>query len=402
MFPTKLFENKHILVGVTGCIAAYKSCELIRYLIQQQAQVQVMMTRSATRFISPLTMETLSGHPVKVEMFPDDEFVGTHHIHLSDWADGTIVAPATANILAKVANGVADDFVSTVLLALHTPVVYAPAMNTHMWNNAAVQKNVETLQAYGALICPPEEGFLAEGYSGVGRLARLEYLIQYLYKTLHPRRDSLKGKTVLITAGPTREGIDPVRYISNRSSGKMGFSLVWEAFARGAKVILVHGPTELTVPQGVYSVPVQTATEMYEAVRDHFKETDILISAAAVADYRPTNISAQKIKKNAERLTLELVSNPDVLVELAKIKKSQIMIGFAVETENGIQNAIKKMERKNLDGIVLNEISEEKLIFGSDYNQGVLIKAGGEKKPLQQAYKLDIAREIFEYFFTPK
>lgn len=402
MLPTKFFEGKHIVVGISGCIAAYKSCELIRYLVSQGAEVRVAMTPSATKFISPLTLETLSGHPVFLEMFPENGFTGTHHIHLADWADAAIIAPATANILAKAANGIADDFLSTLLLALHGPVVYAPAMNTHMWLNKVVQRNVEKLQSLANVdICPPEEGFLAEGYTGIGRLARLDSLVQFLYRAMHPRRDSMQERTVLVSAGPTQEPIDPVRYISNRSSGKMGLALAVEAFARGANVILVHGPISLEISAQIHPLPIQTAREMQRVVEEQFKFADVFLSAAAVSDFRPKDYQSQKIKKKNEVLTIRLEPNPDILKEMGQSKRpEQKVIGFALETDAPEANAARKLKEKNLDGIVLNVACQPGETIGSDFNQVTLLKPDGSKKRIGRSFKLDVAREIIDFFFS--
>ncbi len=397
MFPSNLYKDKHILVGVTGCIAAYKSCEVIRFLVTRGAVVKVMMTEGAQQFISRLTLETLSGNPVYRDMFPKEQFTGTHHISLADWADAAIIAPATANILAKAANGIGDDFVSTTLLALHCPTVFAPAMNTNMWFNPAVQKNIRFLEKSGKLICYPEEGFLAEGYSGVGRLARPEYLLQYLYKALHPASRSLEGKTVLITAGATREYLDPVRMITNPSSGKMGFTLAWEAFARGARVILVHGETQLTPPVNVETYRAPTAREMFERVEKLFPESDIFISAAAVSDYRPAKISKEKIKKKDEQLTVSLEPTIDIIKEMARQKKPhQTVVGFAMETDHPEQHAIQKLKSKKLDMIVLNDLSQTDAGFAVDTNR-VTFFTPTQKKKLELMYKLDVAREVFNF-----
>ncbi|RMH79009.1 MAG: bifunctional phosphopantothenoylcysteine decarboxylase/phosphopantothenate--cysteine ligase CoaBC [Calditrichaeota bacterium] len=394
-----MFTNRRILVGITGCIAAYKSCELIRYLKTRGATVRVMMTASAEQFITRLTLETLSREPVAVEMFPG-HFAATHHIELADWAEAAIIAPATANILAKAARGLADDLVSTVLLALHCPVVFAPAMNSHMWENPAVQENVALLRERGYLICEPEEGFLAEGYSGVGRLARPEHLVQYLYRAAHPASRSLEGKTVLITAGATREFVDPVRMLTNRSTGKMGFALAWEAFARGARVILIHGPTELTPPAEVEAHAVVSAEEMYAAVEQRFPEADIFISAAAVADYRPVERAAHKLKKGKQPLALTLERTPDILQAMSRQRKAhQRLVGFAVETDSPRENALKKLENKNLDVVVLNNPLESGAGFATDTNR-VTLFSRTEERQLKTMYKLDVAREIFNFLLS--
>lgn len=398
MFPTKIFEKKHILIGLTGGIAVYKVCELIRYLVTYGAEVRVMMTQSAEKFVSRYTMETLSGNPVYTAMFPEDKFSATHHINLADWADVCIIVPATANTIGKIANGIADDFVSTTTLALHCPVVFAPAMNVNMWNNPAVQRNIQTLQKDKHIICFPEEGFLAEGYSGVGRLARLEYLIQYLYQAIHPYQESLKNKTVLITAGRTEEALDPVRIFTNRSTGKMGYSIAIDAFARGAKVVLIHGPSQLTVPFGVKAIAIQTAEELYGQVKKHIGKIDIFVSVSAVTDFTPARYSKQKIKKDSKQNSVEIKPTRDILKEVGKKKKkNQYLVGFAVETEAVEKNAQKKLENKNLDVIVLNNPLEKDSAFASDTNKVTLYNRVGDKEEIPMQYKLDVAREILSF-----
>ena len=396
-FASQLFRQARVLIGITGGIAAYKTCELIRFLVEAGSEVQVMMTQSACRFITPLTLETLSRHPVVCELFPEKDFAGTHHIHLADWAQAAIIAPATANVIGKLANGIADDFLTTTALALSSPLVVAPAMNSHMWQHFGVQRNIKLLQEHGVLICEPEEGFLAEGYHGIGRLARLEFLLQSLYRALHPQRDSLVGKTVLITAGRTEEALDPARVLTNRSTGKMGFALAVEAYARGARVILIHGPTHVTVPRVHTAVPVQTAQQMLEAVEQQFDAADYFLSAAAVADFRPAEPRKQKIKKAQDTWTLQLTGNPDILATMGKRKQAhQWLVGFAVETHQGEQNARKKLERKSLDLIVLNNPAEPGAGFAVDTNRVTLLGKAGERVELPLLNKLDVARAVFD------
>ncbi len=397
MFSTSRFKDKHILVGITGCIAAYKTCYLIRYLVEEGAQVRAMMTAGAEKFITPLTIESLTNYPVYTEMFPTGQFTATHHIAAADWAETMVLAPATANIIGKLANGICDDFVSTASLAAHCPRLIAPAMNTHMWRNPALQRNLLTLEADGYLICPPEEGFLAEGYSGVGRLARLEFLIQYLYRAIHPAPGSLAGKKVLITAGPTREYLDPVRMFTNRATGKMGYALAWEAFARGAEVTLVHGPTHLTAPTSMETVAVTSAEDMYQAVNDRFDQCDIYISAAAIADYRPPKIAGRKIKKGSEGLPVKLTRTKDVLLEMSARKKPhQKLVGFSVETDSPVENARRKLEKKKLDLVVLNNPLEEGAAFAAETNRVMLITAD-KTHDVGLKTKLDTAFDIFEF-----
>lgn len=397
MFPTKRFHNQQILVGISGGIAAYKACELIRYLVTQGAEVRAMMTKGAEKFITELTVESLCGHPVYSEMFPQGRFAATHHIELADWTQGAVIAPATANIIGKVANGIGDDFVSTTMLALNCPVVIAPAMNSNMWNNPLVQKNVRFLEETGYVICYPEEGFLAEGYSGIGRLARLEYIVQHLYKAVHPQKNSLEGKTVLISAGRTEEYLDPVRMITNRSTGRMGFALAWEAYSRGAKVILVHGPGDLTPPIDVEIHRVVSAQEMYDKVKKIFPQADIFISAAAVSDYQPQRYSESKIKKGQDFLAIEMEKTHDILKEMSLLKKPhQHLVGFAVETDNSEENARLKLKNKKLDMVVLNDPLKEGAGFAVETNK-VTLFCEKETQHLDLKSKLDVAYGIFEF-----
>lgn len=401
MFPTGIFEKKRVLMGITGGIAAYKACEIIRYLVTYGADVRAMMTDGATKFITELTIETLTNHPVYTNMFPQ-KFAATHHIEAADWAEMGVVVPATANIVGKLANGIGDDFVSTTLLAMHCPTVIAPAMNNHMWFHPAMQRNIATLRDWGYLICNPEEGFLAEGYSGMGRLARPEFITQFLYRAAHPQPESLRGKTVLITAGRTEEMLDPVRMFTNRSTGKMGFALAWEAFARGATVILVHGPAQLTPPVGVTSIAVRSAQEMLQAVEKHIEAADIYISAAAIADYRPKKISGQKIKKQDGDFAVEMDRTVDVLKTMGGKKLAhQQFVGFAVETDQPEKNARNKLKNKNLDLVVLNNPNESGAAFAGDTNIVTIIGKNDSAKIAQQ-YKLDVSRAIFDALIAQK
>ena len=398
MLISNLFKELNLLVGVTGGIAAYKVPEYVRFFIKAGADVRAMLTSAGQQFVTPTTLETLTGHPVEIDLFPEHAVqLGTHHIHAADWATVAAVVPATANSIAKYSQGIADDLFSSTLLAIPPEkVMMAPAMNVHMWQNPAVQANVNRLKGYGVEICPPEYGFLAEGYEGVGRLANLDHLVQATYKVLHPSRNTLKGKTVLITAGRTEEPLDPVRVLTNRSSGKMGFALAWEAAARGAEVILVHGPVGLTLPYNVVGIGVRTAEEMFRKVNEYFPQVDIFISAAAVADYRPRQQAASKIKKKGKELTLRLEPTPDILKTMGQRKKTdQIIVGFAVETENLERNARKKLLEKNLDLIVANNPQENGAGFGVDTNRVTILTRSGSIHRLEIMPKLDVAREIF-------
>jgi phosphopantothenoylcysteine decarboxylase/phosphopantothenate--cysteine ligase len=398
MLPTHQFKSKHILVGITGGIAAYKCCELVRYLVTQGAEVRIVMTQAAEKFITPLTLETLSTNPVSTEMFPEKDFSGTHHVHLADWAEAAIIAPASYNFIGKLYSGIADDLLTTIAAALHCPMVIAPAMNVHMWNHAILQRNLRELENLGYLVCPPEEGFLAEGYSGKGRLAPLEHLLQYLYKAIHPEPESLKGKTVLITAGRTEEPIDPVRVLSNKSSGKMGFALAWEAFARGARVILISGPTQLALPVDIETIQVTTAGQMYEAVKSRIKETDLYISAAAISDFTPEKPLDFKLKKKNKGTTLQLKHTVDILKAVGEKRwKDQILIGFGVETDQPEKYAKQKLTEKHLDLIVLNNPKEVGAGFDTDTNIVTLFHKNGSSEKIPQMPKLDVAYGIFQF-----
>ncbi len=402
MLPTNRFKGKHILIGITGGIAAYKSCELIRYFVTAGAEVRVMMTSAAQKFITPLTLETLSMQPVSVDLFSEKEYTATHHIRLADWADAVIIAPASYNFIGKLYSGVADDLVTTISAAVHCPMVIAPAMNVHMWNNPIFQRNLQALEKSGYLICPPEEGFLAEGYSGKGRLAPLHHLIQYAYKALHPAAKSLQGKRVLVTAGRTEEPIDAVRVLSNKSSGKMGFALAWEAFARGAEVTLIHGPVSLPLPVHIETFAVSSAQEMYEAVKRKIKETDLYLSAAAVADYTPAAPLDYKLKKKATATTIKLRPTIDILKKVGDSRrKDQKFVGFAVETDLPEKYAQQKLIEKNLDLIVLNNPREAGAGFESDTNIVTLFHKNGRSKKLPQMPKLDVAYHIFQFLEKP-
>ncbi|GAB4329325.1 MAG: bifunctional phosphopantothenoylcysteine decarboxylase/phosphopantothenate--cysteine ligase CoaBC [Calditrichia bacterium] len=396
MFPTNRFKDKRIVIGITGGIAAYKITELVRYLVKQGAEVRVMMTEAGERFIPRLTMETLSQNPVAVEMFPEKVYHKTHHISLADWAEAIMIAPATYNFIGKLWAGIADDLLTTVCAAASCPVFIAPAMNVHMWENPILQRNIADLKKLGYLFCEPEEGFLAEGYSGKGRLARLEYLVQHLYRAIHPHRDELAGKKVVITAGRTEELIDPARMLTNPSSGKMGYALAWEACARGADVTLISGPASLTPPDEIKFVGIRTAAEMWQAVQTHFSGTDIYLSAAAIADYTPIKYSPDKRKKSPGDWQLSLKRTVDILKEVGKQRKpGQKIVGFAVETRNPREAARKKLNEKNLDLVVLNNPREEGAGFQQDTNKVTLISRQSEKE-LPLLPKLDVAFEIFE------
>lgn len=387
-----------VLLGVTGGIAAYKAAELARRLMERGFTVQVVMTRSAQEFVRPLTFAALTAQKVITDLFESGSAEDTlassiEHIRAGQDADVLVVAPATADTLAKLAHGIADDFLTTCYLAFTGPVVLAPAMNVNMWQHPATVQNMETLRRRGHLIVEPEEGELACGMVGPGRLADPERIAEAVDAAVHPRRD-LEGETVLITAGPTQEPIDPVRYISNRSSGKMGYALAEAAAARGARVILVSGPVHLPKPRNVEVVRVRTAGEMYRAVMERVPESTIIIKSAAVADYHVANVPRQKIKKTAARVSLELDPTPDILAEVGRIKDDRILIGFAAETQNLVEEARRKLTSKNCDMVVANLVSEEGIGFESDQNEVTLVLRGGQTIPIGRAAKREIADRI--------
>ncbi len=387
--------EKNIVVGVTGGIAAYKAAELVRALKKREAEVKVVMTEAATRFISPLTMETLSGHAVAVTLFPPNKKVGVRHISLAEWASLIVVAPATANFLGKTASGIADDLLSTVVMAAGGPVLFAPAMNDRMWTNPIVQNNVRTLQDAGVHVVEPEEGVLASGKIGVGRLAGIERIVEAVECVLD-RSEALCGKKILITASRTEEDVDPVRFLTNRSTGKMGYALARVAQRRGAQVVLVSGPTHLSPPENVEWVRVRTAEEMRRAVIERFETCDALVMAAAVANFRPQVFSDQKIKKGGKAWALKLERTADILSELAPVKRDKVMVGFAVETENPITHAREKLQKKNLDFIVINNPLVEGAAFGTDTNVVTMLDRKGGTEELPKMSKHKVAEKIME------
>lgn len=388
------------VLGVCGGIAAYKAAELARALMGRGFTVQVVMTGAAQEFVRPLTFAALTGQKVITGLFSsasaDDTLASSvEHIGVAQSADVLVVAPATADMLAKFAHGIADDFLSTAYLAFTGPVVLAPAMNTNMWNHTATRDNVRTLAGRGHVIIDPDEGLLACGTTGPGRLPEPERIADIVYQTLNPRRD-LEGETVLITAGPTQEPLDPVRYISNRSSGKMGYALAEAAAARGARVLLVSGPVQLAEPRGVEMIRVQTALEMRQAVIVRVPESTIVVKAAAVADYHVANVPKQKVKKSALRLSIELDPTPDILAEVGRIKGDRLLVGFAAETENMVDEARRKLKSKNCDMVVGNLVSQQGIGFESDQNEVTLVTRAGDTIPLAKASKRDIAGRILD------
>jgi phosphopantothenoylcysteine decarboxylase/phosphopantothenate--cysteine ligase len=388
-----------IALGVSGGIAAYKAAEVLRELQDRGIQVQVVMTRAAQEFVRPLTFAALSGEKVITDMFgegnaePNVESA-VEHIGVAQSIDALLVVPATADLLAKFANGVASDFLTTLFLATTAPVIVAPAMNVNMWEHEATRKNLETLRQRGVKIVEPGSGYLACGMVGSGRLAEPETIVEATLEMLGVSQD-LKGETVLVTAGPTYEPIDPVRFLGNRSSGKMGYAIAEAAIRRGARVILVSGPTVLKPPSASEFVPVETAQQMREAVMERFPDATIVIKAAAVADYRVANASSQKIKRD-KGLSLELEPNPDILAELGATRFDRhILIGFAAETENRLENARKKLAKKKVDAIVLNDVSRPDIGFNSDRN-AVTIVTADETIEVPEAPKCEIAQRILD------
>lgn len=390
-----MLNNKKIVLGVSGGIAAYKSIELVSRLRKKGATIKVIMTNSATKFVSPLTFRELSKNPVAVSMWDEVQEYDIEHIALAMWADIFLIAPATANIIAKMAHGIADDMLSTTLLATTAKIVVCPAMNTNMYENVVTQKNIATLKNRGCLIIPPASGELACGTSGVGRLPEPIDIVSALEKIATDNEKLFVGKKFLITAAGTREPIDPVRYIGNRSSGKMGYAIAKEAVAMGAEVVLISGPSALPIPSGLKFVAVESAAEMMDAVLAEYYDTDYVIKAAAVADYRVKNVALNKIKKETGDVpTIVLEKNPDILKELGAKKTKQILVGFAAETQDLIENAKAKVVKKNLDLIVANDVSLPGAGFNHDTNIVKIIFADGNILELEKMTKETIAKKL--------
>ncbi len=387
-----MLKKKKIVLGITGSIAAYKAAELTRALIKEGAQVKVVMTKSATEFITPLTMQTLSQNQLYLDTFVPAEKYDMAHIALADFADAFIIAPATGNIIGKIAAGVADDLLSTTIMAAGKPVLICPAMNNKMLANPIVQDNLSKLQEHGYFIMESAVGELACKTQGSGRLAEITDIIEEIKSLLTPK-DFLNEK-VLITAGPTQEPLDPVRFITNLSSGKMGYALATAARRRGAEVTLISGPTFLSPPKVEKIINVRTAREMHKAVMENYKKAKIIIKAAAVADYRPKEISGQKLKKTKESLTVEMKTNPDIIEEIGKNKEGRIVVGFAMETQNLLANAREKLKKKNMDLIVANDVCKEGAGFQSDTNIVTIIDKKGKTETLKKMTKLEAADEI--------
>ncbi len=393
-----ILSGKEIVLGITGCIAAYKSVELVRQLVKHGAQVHVVMTKNACEFITPLTFQTLSGNPVTIELFNLYEEKEIGHIALAQRADIFVIAPATANSIGKVAHGIADDMLSTVVMATRAPVLFAPAMNANMWENPIVQNNIESLKGRGYHFIEPDRGDLACGVQGQGRLAETEDVLDVIMTILSP--NDFNQKKVIVTAGPTRELLDPVRFLSNPSSGKMGFAIARALQQRGAYVTLISGPTALAQPRNIAYVPVQSAREMAEAVNRHFDETEIVVMSAAVADYRPKEAAAHKIKKADAALTLEFERTSDILESLSAQKANRILVGFAAETQDMLAHAQEKLHRKKLDLIVANDVSRDDAGFGTDTNAVTLIFADGATEELPTMSKAELAHKLLDRIAT--
>ena len=389
---------KNILVGVTGGIAAYKSAGIVSLLKKKGYNVKVVMTENATKIIGPLTLETLSRNRIYVDMWDSNPHYEVEHISLADWADMVLIAPATYNIIGKVANGIADDMLTTVISAVSVrkPVFFALAMNVNMYENPILKENINKLKSFGYRFIDAEEGLLACNYSAKGRMSEPEDIVDEIerysiFSKIKNFDTALKGKKILITSGRTKENIDPVRYLSNNSSGKMGYSLAQAAVDLGAEVTLISGPTDLKVPNGLENfISVESALEMYEKVDEYFKNTDIFIACAAVADYRPKEYKKEKIKKSDADLVIELIRNPDILLEMRKKKEKQLLVGFAAETNDIRENALKKLEKKNLDIIVANNAS----VMGSDENVIEIIKKDRTSVEISQKSKIELAYDI--------
>lgn len=386
-----MLKNKKIVLGVTGGIAAYKAVEIASRLKKAGAEVRVIMTKASTEFVTPLTFREITGSPVTLSMWEKITNWNVEHIALANWADLILIAPATANLLSKAAAGMADDMLTTTLLATKAPVLFAPAMNSNMYENALTQQNIEKLKACGCHFITPDSGQLACGTSGIGRLPEPEVIVQKVC-AFFQKKNTLRGKKVLVTAAGTIEPIDPVRYIGNRSSGKMGYAIAEEALLRGADVVLVSGPSALQASPGIRLIKIETAAQMREAVLKEYDDCQIVIKAAAVADYRVQEVADNKIKKSDALLTLVLEKNPDILFELGQRKKTgQILIGFAAETQNLLEFAQAKLQKKNLDMIVANDVSKKDAGFNVDTNRIKLISANGDREDFPLLSKTELA-----------
>ena len=388
-------DKKCVVVGVSGGVAVYKALDVISRLRKKDVEVHVIMTKSATEFVTPLSFQSLSQNMVITDMFAEPKAWEIQHISLAKKADLMLIVPATANIIGKVANGIADDMLSTTIMATKAPVVFCPAMNTNMYENPIVQRNISLLKELGYEFIEPASGRLACGDEGKGKLQDTEIIAEETLRRLHSTKDLL-GKKVVVTAGPTMVPIDPVRILTNRSSGKMGYSIAEEARDRGAEVVLISGPTSLRKPNGIKVIDVKTNEDMFNAIKNEFKDADIVIKSAAVADYKAKNYSNEKIKKTGDDLNLIFERDRDILKTLGDMKKNQILVGFAAESSNLKENAKGKLERKNLDYIVANDISKPETGFASDENKVTIISKSGEEVSLEKMSKREVAKNIFD------
>ena len=387
--------KRNVLLGVSGGIAAYKGLEIVSQLKKKDIEVNVIMTENATKFVTPLSFQSLSQNVVAVDTFSEPKAWEIAHISWAEKADVMLIAPATANIIGKVANGIADDMLSTTIMATKAKVIFALAMNTNMYENKIVQDNIKKLKSYGYEFIEPSEGRLACGTTGKGKLEDPTIIVEKVLEVLNTNKD-LIGKKVLVTAGPTIAPIDPVRYLTNRSSGKMGYAIAKEARDRGAEVTLISGPTSLQSPRGVNFIKISTNEEMKNEVLKRFKGSDIVIKSAAVADYKPKNYSEQKIKKKDNDLEIVFTRDNDILMELGKIKENQVLVGFAAESENLKENALSKLKRKNLDYIVANDISAKDTGFGVEENKVIIISKDNKEINLEKMSKEKVARNLFD------
>ncbi|MDY2583637.1 MAG: bifunctional phosphopantothenoylcysteine decarboxylase/phosphopantothenate--cysteine ligase CoaBC [Clostridium perfringens] len=388
-------DKKCVVVGVSGGVAVYKALDVISRLRKKDVEVHVIMTKSATEFVTPLSFQSLSQNMVITDMFAEPKAWEIQHISLAKKADLMLIVPATANIIGKVANGIADDMLSTTIMATKAPVVFCPAMNTNMYENPIVQRNISLLKELGYEFIDPASGRLACGDEGKGKLQDTEIIAEETLRRLHSTKD-LVGKKVVVTAGPTIVPIDPVRILTNRSSGKMGYSIAEEARDRGAEVVLISGPTSLRKPNGIKVIDVKTNEDMFNAIKNEFKDADIVIKSAAVADYKAKNYSNEKIKKTGDDLNLIFERDRDILKTLGDMKENQILVGFAAESSNLKENAKGKLERKNLDYIVANDISKSETGFASDENKVTIISKSGEEVSLEKMSKREVAKNIFD------
>ena len=388
-------DKKCVVVGVSGGVAVYKALDVISRLRKKDVEVHVIMTKSATEFVTPLSFQSLSQNMVITNMFAEPKAWEIQHISLAKKADLMLIVPATANIIGKVANGIADDMLSTTIMATKAPVVFCPAMNTNMYENPIVQRNISLLKELGYEFIEPASGRLACGDEGKGKLQDTEIIAEETLRRLHSTKDLL-GKKVVVTAGPTMVPIDPVRILTNRSSGKMGYSIAEEARDRGAEVVLISGPTSLRKPNGIKVIDIKTNEDMFNAIKNEFKDADIVIKSAAVADYKAKNYSNEKIKKTGDDLNLIFERDRDILKTLGDMKENQILVGFAAESSNLKENAKGKLERKNLDYIVANDISKSETGFASDENKVTIISKSGEEVSLEKMSKREVAKNIFD------